>query len=128
MAAKYSQSETYNKMIASELRIGNFVKRIGIVVTCDFMSAANCYSFPKLYQPIPLTEEWLLKFGFKKVKGWGTYEFYSLHTGYLEFQFDKDGLGISIENQNLMLSHIKYVHQLQNLYFALTGEELTINK
>jgi len=24
--------------------------------------------------------------------------------------------------------NIKYVHQLQNLYFALTGEELTLNK
>jgi hypothetical protein len=23
--------------------------------------------------------------------------------------------------------HIKYLHQLQNLYFALTGEELTVN-
>jgi hypothetical protein len=24
------------------------------------------------------------------------------------------------------INHIKHVHQLQNLYFALTGEELTI--
>jgi hypothetical protein len=26
------------------------------------------------------------------------------------------------------ISFIKYLHQLQNLYFALTGEELQINK
>jgi len=59
-------------------------------------------------QPIPITEQLLLEFGFHKdnfvyrkndfvISGWFTY------------------------NGNLEL---KYVHQLQNLYFALTNQEL----
>jgi|LakMenE18May11ns_1017448.scaffolds.fasta_scaffold9915550_6 hypothetical protein len=66
----------------------------------------------------------LEQFGFRKNYGWTGNEFYCLMTPYIEFQFDKDGLGISIENQYLTLSHIKYVHQLQNLYYSLTGTEL----
>ena len=65
--------------------------------------------------PIRITEEWLLKFGFEK-KG--------------DFWFVKSG--IKIENRNNGFSYFRYlseikilsVHQLQNLYFALTGEEL----
>jgi hypothetical protein len=40
--------------------------------------------------------------------------YYTFSGGVWHFEFE----GISIK--------IKYVHQLQNLYFALTGEELTI--
>ena len=33
------------------------------------------------------------------------------------------GSGIQVKNGKLL----RHVHQLQNLYFSLTGEELTIN-
>jgi len=69
--------------------------------------------------PIPLTELWLLKFGFESN---GAY-----------FTHSKEGL---FELGKVDMAHIwdgaftgspcKYVHQLQNLYFALTGEELKI--
>jgi hypothetical protein len=32
------------------------------------------------------------------------------------------------DDQNVFLSDISYVHQVQNLYFALTGKELIINE
>lgn len=67
----------------------------------------------------------LEKFGFQRKYDCGN-EFYSLITPYIEFQFDRYGLSISIENQDLTLTHIKYVHQLQNLYFALIGKELEL--
>ena len=35
---------------------------------------------------------------------------------------------LCLENDSTYLRDIKYVHQLQNLYFALTGEELTIKQ
>ena len=74
--------------------------------------------------PIPLTEQWLLDFGFKVER-----EFY-----------DKGKLSISLANPKdyhpngrvsynswaIMESQPKYVHQLQNLYFALTGEDLIL--
>ena len=79
----------------------------------------------KDYKPIPLTEEWLLKFGFNKdligwdLIGWDKGDFdlrqYGNESGYRDYGLQFSGLGIEII----------YVHQLQNLYFALTGEELT---
>ena len=37
-------------------------------------------------------------------------------------------LTLSINGNIMYLVHIKYVHQLQNLYFALTGEELVFTE
>jgi hypothetical protein len=117
-------------MKANELRIGNLVLSKGVPVQIEeimWETVRHCFGeFPIDYvEPIPLTEEWLLKFGF-------------------EIKLDNfnwnAGIGINeIGDFKLALRHtdnfgwfyksrctpIKYVHQLQNLYFALTGEELT---
>lgn len=73
---------------------------------------------------IPLTEEWLVKFGFEKRED----DFYKYP---LCIDFIYSNLSVLIyDGRNYFVdSHdkIKYVHQLQNLYFALTGEELSIN-
>ena len=77
-------------------------------------------------EPIPLTEEWLLKFGFKKRKNrhlfhWENKIVISEYKDEFEnFFYPKTGYDIRFSNE------IKYVHQLQNLYFALTGAELTV--
>jgi len=66
------------------------------------------------FEPIPLNEEWLLKFGFS---GWdkGNYTMILSNGNFMEFEY-------------VIAKNIKYVHQLQNLYFALTNEELTIKQ
>lgn len=82
--------------------------------------------------PIPLTEEWLLKFGFEDVTG----VYYTLHISpdFKLLLIPADGfypqLNKADENgwQSVSLNKIEFVHQLQNLYFALTGEELLIAK
>ncbi len=84
-------------------------------------------------EPIKLTEEWVVRFGFIK----------KVHSFYTEFYI---GNNPTDHNWTMMLTwpdganephytcyrngyhNIKYVHQLQNLYFALTGEELTIKE
>lgn len=71
------------------------------------------------FQKIPITEEWILKLGFIKDE---ILEFY---------RNDKSNSTIIIDYDFICLlgySHvkIKYVHQLQNLYFALTQRELTV--
>jgi hypothetical protein len=81
------------------------------------------YSFEEL-RPIPLTEEWLLKFGFhEKYKSvsnrWNIGSFY-LHDNENEFG---DLSGVFMYDYFL---EVKSVHQLQNLYKSLTGEELKI--
>lgn len=80
--------------------------------------------------PIPLTEEWLLKAGFEQD---GAYYIKDLF-GSTFIEFDCDGelynlfirqLGEFGESDCIFMSiTIEHVHQLQNLYFALTGKEL----
>lgn len=83
-------------------------------------------SFYKDYlSPIPLTDEWLLKFQFKKVKDkQGIYE-----KANLRVYHELEGKGLAyLINEDTRESHylgpMQTVHQLQNLYFALTGQEL----
>jgi hypothetical protein len=102
-------------MKANELRLGNYVyDNLGGVLKIKGISLDSTLSHIK---PIPLTEEWFLKFGFhKKYKSYEKGDFSFINGGYNKLAYK---LSI-IENTP------KYVHQLQNLYFALTGEELTI--
>lgn len=80
--------------------------------------------------PIPLTSEWLLKFGFEKTTGltWSfsyekTYSVYrksGLAHNETKVEWWYDGI--------LLKKQPDSVHELQNLYYALTGEELTIQE
>jgi hypothetical protein len=118
-------------MQANELRIGNLLYNNNVLVTIDARSIFDIWDDKGLkeYKPIPLTEEWLLKFGFSKraVLSSVLYDMKNPRFSiYLNPPIDKSNkwniLGIE-KNIN-----IQYVHQLQNLYFALTGEELTIKQ
>lgn len=109
-------------MKITELRIGNLVqaswKKTTHQVSCHTFVEIN--EFDHCYNPIPLTEEWLERFGLKKIISQGSIfklgEFHIQNFGPLGFY----------ECRN----HVKivYVHLLQNLYFALTGEELTLKE
>jgi hypothetical protein len=68
-------------------------------------------------KPIPITEEWLLKLGFVSNPYQDRYE-----KGDIDVECDKTK-GETV----LWLAgspHIKYVHQLQNLFHALNGSDL----
>lgn len=86
------------------------------------------YTFEKLYG-IPLTEEWLLNFGFDEVySSW--YRIRYDHTcNFIGFDISKTD-DKSMEGLRYYENYvkIKYVHQLQNLFFALTGEELKLKE
>jgi hypothetical protein len=75
-------------------------------------------------KPIPLTEEWLIKLGFQ----YDTITYYQQdYTGILIADGDDDEFDLFFGSiKNRIFVGIKYVHQLQNLYFALTDKELTI--
>jgi hypothetical protein len=70
-------------------------------------------------KPIELTEEWLLKFGFKQT-----------FISKIHLTFDKGSFHLLKRVNHIQIWYenidVKYVHQLQNLYFALTNQELTI--
>lgn len=135
-------------MKASELRLGNIVyyknKQYEVYgrispVEIDLDSESRDEHIPNVnlckVQGIPLTEEWLLKCGFKVKHMMDTQKyqiivFHNLKMGYLSFDFS---LCINDTNEYSHLDNLvsiskpmKYLHQLQNLYYALTGEELEI--
>jgi hypothetical protein len=83
-------------------------------------------------EPIPLTEEWLLKFGFEKVNN----ELTNIAPLNLPCTFNLPNTPFSFCQGKLILTtstgdfcvNTEYVHQLQNLYFTLTGEELKLKE
>lgn len=111
-------------MKASELRIGNTVystiEETWILPYVIAIDISHCEVHPENYSPIPLTEEWLLKFGFNQYGDWYTKDSISVNIKINRTTYDIDG-------EEDYINHCAHVHQIQNLYFALTGEELTIN-
>lgn len=111
-------------MKANELRIGNFVSKDGEIYEADFITIRMTEN----YEPIPITEEWLLKFGFDKVLPRNDKMYYRLNDYFVIEDSRVFLLGDDAFEILKLRQEIKYVHQLQNLYFALTGEELTIKE
>lgn len=126
---------------ANELRVGNWVlnpdkqkcviKEISAIGTVcvnnlDFWKEDNNFGYStNEIIPIPLTEEILLKCGFENTHGLFTKE--DLTPVYLRKPFlEADFYHVKTISGDKLTS-IKYLHQLQNVYFALTGQELTIN-
>lgn len=110
-------------MKASELRIGIWVYLFGDAIQLTKEHLIYLLNKDSLPEPITLTEEWLLKFGFEK-----DYDgCLTLLIGKSRFQWSN---GILLWQQTSYNDWSEFpcghVHQLQNLYFALTGTELEI--
>jgi hypothetical protein len=76
-------------------------------------------------QYIPITHEWILKLGFKETKGKDENKIYihRVHGKYVDV-FENKGKFFSGYNGYAYALKIDYVHQLQNLFFVITGKEL----
>lgn len=111
-------------MRAEKLMIGNYFQSTdnkGIQrVTIDDLTA---WSMGAVYgKPIPLTEEYLFKLGLESYK-----DVKIKDSGFICME---NNVAFIMGNNNptfdsCFKKQIKTVHELQNLYFALTGEELT---
>jgi hypothetical protein len=98
----------------NELRIGNLLQYGDgeISVDINVLRDLNFYN-QRGIEPIPLTEEWLLKcIGYN--------EFFDLHI--LEDEV------VEVDNADTweFVTNIKYLHELQNLYFCYKKQELEI--
>lgn len=119
---------------ANELRIGNFVKtpnqdffRIDAFeyLRDDFGKVAQgkdtqYHPLPwylNNIEPIPLTPEILEKCGLTN----------TIYLNGYAYNFDITGDVSFNHGEYEQICNVKYLHQLQNLYFALTGEELSVN-
>jgi len=118
---------------SKDLRIGNYIMQGG-KITCVEKLSRSIDDWDRTNgkrtqdcQPIPITEEWLLKFGFE-------YHHNTPHPNKVFRKSHSEGF-IDLEQiihyyygGSFTSVECRYVHQLQNLYFALTGEELTTKK
>jgi hypothetical protein len=181
-------SDNGQRLKAEELRIGNWVKYNWYLMADDMLEGGDpnntaCvttgvlsyikdgnkpkYKERPVYQPMPLTEVWLSKFGAFKKEGdaWWTLPLPDmkelgqtsnlrickgivfveqvLHQGMTQVraakiiveheakhgEIDDDKFHMILRRNSICVERsIEYVHQLQNLYFALTGSELTLKE
>jgi len=131
----------------NELRINNYVyynnehNEIGIItkLVTELITDINyvginnridVHYLNKHINPIPITEEWLFKFGFKDRSGTLKNKMsYGIEIGKMEiawYRQDNKTRFQTIEN-GFILKYVNYVHELQNLYYAITKEELILN-
>jgi hypothetical protein len=140
---------------ANELRIGNLVKynqlrtetQVAKVIALihDAPHAMVVYKHPSFYAPkeieenevpakyvyiegIPLTPQLLEKCGFVLDKGVGVWFDKKEHDGFRITLWDSHE-GRYLFTRQMPSNHIPvfHLHQLQNLYFSLTNQELTIH-
>lgn len=126
-------------MKTTDLRLGNFISinfgncDDGKIITvdgisdCEIYNEEHGYSPCNEFKPIPLTEHWLLDFGFKYEIGYYSKGAFLISLADDASCFFKDGR-VYFNSRLIIENQPKYVHQLQNLYFALTQEELILKK
>jgi hypothetical protein len=117
-------------MKTKDLRIGNYLQFKKSLIDVYGLVDDKVYNHvlghiffineTKDIEPIPLTEDWLERFGFEYSdlngdSGLWKIPPFQIYGKYNQFIYDYE-------------LDVNYVHQLQNLYFALTGEELKQNK
>lgn len=135
-------------MKASELRIGNLIQKHNgqiFTVTAEFIVEYEKYAGERLltippkplYSPIPLSEEWPLKIGLKYYEEISTEDFFGgalyhyedewviMYDNEVHFIRDRSSSAYDGSTE-YRTTKIEYVHQLQNLYHSLTGEELNL--
>lgn len=130
----------------NELRIGNLVdlgNRIAKIieiyhlacVVVDLEETQDTIEDYERVKPIPLSEDWLYKFGFEQIdKSSNSYIVYAdqNHDYYLQIDVRRNNANYTILDNTFddlrafSMVDIIYVHQLQNLYFALTNQELIL--
>ena len=125
-------------MDAKEIRIGNYLnvfykgefKEIHTVEIATFSMFLEGFDLQGIYfEPIPLTEEWLLRFGFEKIiDNEFTLRYELKKDQRFDYFLPKHNLktfGLRFQGSTFF-DVVKYLHQLQNLYFALCGKELQL--
>lgn len=125
-------------MQANEVRIGNYVSlsgekklKVNEIYRSGFYAAdEKSVSFKNTWseiEPIPLTEEWLVNF---KLRQSMELTNYWTEDEEMNVFIDSEGIHYSIMLNNdgdfLKIKKLEYVHQLQNLYFSLTGKDLSL--
>ncbi len=117
---------------ANELRIGNWVNlKSSGYVRVEVDSIGDIVNNPAIFEPIPLAPKILEKAGFtERQQSFFSYYFIDYIQVAVQKRFEIEEIDdrptfLWMAGNNII--HIHYLHQLQNLYHALTGRELEID-
>ena len=125
-------------MKVEELRVGNYLEKDGKIEMVSSIHSDNtirlqenknanchgCYSLNKpIIKPIPLSEDWMLNFNFEQQTS--DYFVIDLAGFSMRYYYNFSGSTWKFELEDKIIE-LYYVHQLQNLFHSLTGEELTL--
>lgn len=138
-------------MEVRELRIGNLLMFRDKKMV-EVSNLGNCFETIELinglrygsddigdYNPIPITGELLIEFGFKKLNHLGRFIYVLYIDEWLNFEVDlknstfhlvfgqeNNDLNIDIGRYTIYrLIEIEFIHEIQNLYYSLTAKELS---
>lgn len=119
-------------MKSNEIRIGNLClkqEEIYSITALDILNIEECEDRNSFHGfiPIVIEKEWINKFKFtfnEKNNEWWKASLIGSRIIKIYFETGVNQFAFTINA--MQFKEIKYIHQLQNLYFALTGEELTI--
>lgn len=107
----------------NELRIGNIVDLNGSTVQITEFHGQTSNK----YQPIKITKDWLYKFGFSYGGTFDKADKFYIGVNPITYDYLFDLIWLDEREYPFYKNAfhlIKYVHSLQNIYFALTGKEL----
>lgn len=120
-------------MLANELRLGNLfieenlneiikvieLKENEIIFSGNFLGKWQA-------KPIPISEDWLIKFGFFIINYNGIEA--TMPNKRYTIKSVKDYDGWFFCNGDTVLINLEFIHTLQNIWFFMTSQELKINQ
>jgi len=125
-------------MTASELRIGNITDKGAIVNLLEsgiHVGRGKCFNYDEV-NPVELSPDWLERLGFENISRTNIFVKVVHRIGATKLKslavyLDENSYTVAIvdyytgvEKTDLLHLNYKYLHQLQNLYHSLTGQEL----
>ncbi len=124
---------------ANELRIGNILQAAEdefkdtppFAISIGDIRIIHEGQITHKYRQVPLSEDWLVRFGEKDyISG---YNLILPNKSIIHIECCEKNFLFSIDNNDgtnssAFMRAISFVHEAQNLYFALVGEELTLKE
>lgn len=109
----------------AELRVGNWLRFKGTYKAFRIRDGADLYNIVhyQTHEPIPLTPEMLSNAGFEISSD----TVWSANNCEIELVQGNEGYYVVINREHKCGTPKLYLHELQNVSFALYGEELKIN-
>jgi len=109
-----------------EIRLGNYFEYQKTVKEITLADLAQLETLLPELKPIPITPLYLTRLNFGTVTDNESVRHFQKYTAGIYFNLypKKNGSITLYINQDIKLPHIKAIHQLQNVYYKLTGDVL----